>query len=76
MSKKERNNEEQAHYWNEKARMFEIYGGVCGVCGASDHLTAHHIVAWSEGGSDDRSNLYPLCETDHRELEKKIQKKR
>jgi 5-methylcytosine-specific restriction endonuclease McrA len=75
MSKEHRNNEQQKYYQDERTAVFDIYGHCCGVCGSTSHLTTLHIYARADGDTDDRSNLYPLCEDDHRKLEKTIERK-
>ena len=62
-------------YQQNRARVFEIYGNQCGVCGSSNNLTTHHIVRKSEGGGDEMSNLYPLCREDHDYIERLIDSK-
>lgn len=37
------------------------FGGICLACGASDLLTADHVVPLSRGGSNHISNIQPLC---------------
>jgi hypothetical protein len=37
-------------------------------CRSSKHLTIHHIVFWSHGGTHDPSNLIVLCDGHHRVL--------
>jgi hypothetical protein len=37
-------------------------------CRSSKHLTIHHIVFWSHGGTHDPSNLVVLCDGHHRVL--------
>jgi hypothetical protein len=37
-------------------------------CRSSKHLTIHHIIFWSHGGSHDPSNLIVLCDGHHRVL--------
>ena len=42
-----------------------LCGWRCVKCETSRHLTTHHLVARSAGGSDDPENLVPLCVTCH-----------
>ena len=35
--------------------------GPCVTCGITDDIQVDHIVPWSCGGSDDESNLQPMC---------------
>ncbi|MGB9911363.1 MAG: HNH endonuclease [Microgenomates group bacterium] len=56
-----------------RKRIMEIYNGEC--ANKDDprnphhkRLTFHHIVFRSEGGSEEKSNLIPLCEDCHRFL--------
>jgi hypothetical protein len=37
-------------------------------CRSSKHLTIHHIIFWSHGGTHDPSNLIVLCDGHHRVL--------
>ena len=41
--------------------VFKRYLYVCQICGSKDRLEIDHIVPVSKGGSDDPSNLQPLC---------------
>jgi 5-methylcytosine-specific restriction endonuclease McrA len=49
--------------------------GICECCGAmgfrmiggSIYLETHHVIALSEGGSDDESNVVAICPNNHRE---------
>jgi 5-methylcytosine-specific restriction endonuclease McrA len=45
----------------EWARLCSFYGGRCLACGRVAKLTVDHVVPVSRGGSDDISNLQPLC---------------
>ncbi len=38
-----------------------LYGNKCQRCGSADNLTRDHIIPLSLGGSDDPTNLQPLC---------------
>ena len=41
----------------------EHFDGCCAYCGSSKHkLTADHLVAKSNGGKDEASNIVPACE--------------
>ncbi len=37
----------------------------CTVCGATEHLEVHHIVARADGGTNDLENLVTLCMACH-----------
>ncbi len=37
------------------------YGNKCQRCGSAESLTRDHIIPISKGGSDDHTNLQPLC---------------
>lgn len=50
--------------WSVFMAMFE-QGGRCLVCGTSKMIDPHHGVPRSEGGSDERDNLFLLCRRDH-----------
>jgi 5-methylcytosine-specific restriction endonuclease McrA len=40
--------------------------GECEWCGSSESLEVDHIVPWSAGGSNEPSNLRPLCQSCNR----------
>jgi 5-methylcytosine-specific restriction endonuclease McrA len=40
----------------------------CAACGSTDDLQHHHLVARSEGGSNDETNLITLCYGCHAKL--------
>jgi 5-methylcytosine-specific restriction endonuclease McrA len=44
--------------------------GACVVCGATEHLEAHHVVAARHGGATSPENLVVLCSDCHREAER------
>lgn len=44
-----------------KIRKQVLEGAVCAACGSGDDLQIDHIISVSKGGSDDLSNLQPLC---------------
>lgn len=46
---------------------FARSGGRCVKCGCPKGLHAHHVIAVSDGGTDDIENLDALCSTCHRE---------
>jgi 5-methylcytosine-specific restriction endonuclease McrA len=39
----------------------EQYGFVCLACGSRDSLTRDHVIPLSKGGSDEITNIQPLC---------------
>ncbi|MCA1670458.1 MAG: HNH endonuclease, partial [Thermomicrobia bacterium] len=41
------------------------YGHRCAQCGIGGVLHVHHIIPRARGGSNDLSNLVPLCPTCH-----------
>jgi hypothetical protein len=41
-------------------------GNRCVVCGATERLSVHHVVAAVDGGRDTLDNLVTLCVTHHR----------
>ena len=41
--------------------VYERDGHACGICGTSERLTLDHIHPFSDGGSDQPSNLRTLC---------------
>lgn len=52
-----------ASHWRTLAK--RKYGKVCAVCGFPHFIEVHHIVHRAKGGSDDVSNLIPLCPNHH-----------
>ena len=45
-------------HWSIKQ---EIWALPCVQCGTKGNTEIDHIVPWSKGGTNDRSNLQPLC---------------
>lgn len=45
----------------EFAALCDRYGNICLACGAQENLTADHVIPLSCGGSNDISNIQPLC---------------
>ena len=39
------------------------YGEFCLHCGSTEHITIDHVIALSQGGSNTKNNLQPLCKT-------------
>ena len=57
--------------WRVKRKaVMEAYGGLCVACRLVGVITAatevDHIIPKAKGGSDDESNLQPLCSECHR----------
>lgn len=52
-----------------RARVFAAHGGKCHVCtrklGPTDYWEVEHVVALERGGTDDDTNLAPVCEWCH-----------
>jgi len=50
-------------------RIFQAHGGKCHVCkrklGPADSYDIDHVIARENGGSDDDTNLAPICEWCH-----------
>lgn len=46
-------------------RVIYIFGGACAICGDPERLEVHHIVPRSRCGTNDISNLVPLCHDCH-----------
>lgn len=44
--------------WKE---VLEKYGEFCLHCGSTEHITIDHVIALSQGGSNTKNNLQPLC---------------
>jgi 5-methylcytosine-specific restriction endonuclease McrA len=42
----------------------------CRVCGATEQVEVHHIVAAADGGANEASNLVSLCAEHHRAAER------
>lgn len=49
-----------------RKRIIERYGGKCATCESTGPFHIDHIQALARGGSDDDSNLRPLCVDCHR----------
>ena len=45
--------------------LFSLKKLICSICPSKKHLTVHHIVHQSKGGSHERKNLMVLCEPCH-----------
>lgn len=56
-----RKNAPGAHTLAEWRKLRRWFGNVCVCCGAHENLTVDHVVPLSKGGSNDVSNLQPLC---------------
>lgn len=55
-----------------QAQWRELHGakqGPCRVCQAPPNNHLHHVLSRAQGGSDDFSNLVPLCPECHRAVE-------
>lgn len=55
--KKERKTRAYIPWWIKQ----EIWNLPCCICGSRKDVYIDHIVSVSQGGSDERSNLQPLC---------------
>jgi 5-methylcytosine-specific restriction endonuclease McrA len=51
----------QRSSWRQTSLMVTQRDGSCVRCGSRYYLSAHHVIARNEGGSDDPSNLVSLC---------------
>lgn len=47
----------------EWAALLDICGGKCLRCGTSENISRDHIIPLTSGGSDDISNIQPLCKS-------------
>jgi len=47
------------------ARIYELYGGKCAVCGFDEIVEVHHIIPRALGGKDYPENLVLLCPNHH-----------
>lgn len=57
--------------WNKiKEEVFKIYGRKCINCGTTININVHHKIPLSKGGTNDITNLIPLCKTCHEKLHK------
>lgn len=45
----------------EFLELCELFGNVCLACGEETQLTADHVIPLAKGGSNDISNIQPLC---------------
>jgi 5-methylcytosine-specific restriction endonuclease McrA len=45
----------------EWLKLLEFYGGKCLACGTAKDISIDHVVPLSKGGSNDITNLQPLC---------------
>ena len=51
--------------WAKRCREArELFGNQCHVCGHPDAVDTDHVVPRSQGGTDDLSNLRPICGKD------------
>ena len=57
--------ERNTNYLLRRDEVLERYGGKCANCGSSDDLEIHHIVPVALGGTDNVTNLIPLCHVCH-----------
>lgn len=56
------NNNGGSYIADELKLLFDACGGICLCCGKEKPLTADHIVPISKGGSNEISNIQPLCQ--------------
>lgn len=49
------------HTYAEWIELKKLYGNRCASCGNSGRLTKDHILPVSRGGTDDITNIQPLC---------------
>jgi 5-methylcytosine-specific restriction endonuclease McrA len=54
---------EKLRYTAEELRAFDAHGWHCHYCGSQTHLTADHILAQVNGGTDAADNIVPACRT-------------
>ncbi len=48
--------------YEEWLALVDVHGGRCLCCGTKENITVDHIIPLSLGGSNDISNIQPLCE--------------
>lgn len=57
--------------WHDYRELtFEKYGHCCAKCGSKEELQIHHIIPISKGGTNDLTNLIPLCKKCHEKIHK------
>lgn len=54
-------NAEGTHTEQEWDELRESYGNICLRCGDTERIVRDHVVALSRGGTNDITNLQPLC---------------
>ena len=73
MTNEQRNNVQRYLKFKQNGRVRRRIEGEkinCEKCGASSGLEWHHLILFSEGGTDDPENLAVLCNTCHQQLHK------
>ena len=55
-------------YENLRAKLPKILGKVCSRCGSTDGVEYHHRKPLQYGGTNDISNIVPLCHRCHQEV--------
>lgn len=54
--------------WSEtREKVFEIYGRKCFLCGSTEEINVHHKIPRNQGGTNDITNLLPLCRNCHQD---------
>ena len=54
-----------------RTKMKEELGGICVNCGSSEHIEYHHIVPLVHGGTNNMTNIVPLCWNCHQKAHNK-----
>lgn len=61
------NNQMRAEFVSIRRKYFKERPRLCGRCGNNKSVQLHHKIAMADGGSNDYSNLIPLCSLCHTE---------
>jgi 5-methylcytosine-specific restriction endonuclease McrA len=67
---------DKAAWQRTRAAVRRRDGNACVVCGATERLSVHHILAARAGGGDTMDNLVTLCRADHNAAETQLRRAR